>query len=77
MGVEGWKKRGRERATKVLLALHSLWGVYTVHTIYTGNNMGQKCEGKCGLWVLNEILKKTYAENLKKIVGAVWELPVK
>ena len=36
------------------------------HTIYTRNNMGQKCEGDCGLWVLNEILKKTYPENLKK-----------
>ena len=31
--------------------------------------MGQKCEGNCGLWVLNEILKKTYPENLKKIVS--------
>ena len=39
--------------------------------------MSQKCEGNCGLWVLNEILKKTYAENLKKIVDAVWELPAK
>ena len=47
------------------------------HTIYTRNNMGQKCEGNCDLWVLNEIFKKTYAENLKKIVGAVWELPAK
>ena len=47
------------------------------HTIYTRNNMGQKCEGNCGLWVLNEILKKTYPESLKKIVGAVWELPAK
>ena len=36
--------------------------------------MGQKCEGNCGLWVLNKILKKTYTEILKKIVGAVWEL---
>ena len=35
--------------------------------------MGQKCEGNCGLWVLNEIIKKKYSENLKKIVGAVWE----
>ena len=34
--------------------------------------MGQKSDGNCGLWVLNEILKETYAENLKKIVGAVW-----
>ena len=28
------------------------------HTIYTRNNMGQKCEGNCGLWVLNEVIKK-------------------
>ena len=34
--------------------------------------MGQKCEGNCGLGV-----KKTYPENLKKIMGAVWELPAK
>ena len=45
--------------------------------MYARNNMGQKCEGNCGLWVLNEILKKTYPENLKKIVGAVWEIPAK
>ena len=37
--------------------------------------MGQKCEGNCGLWVLNEILKKTYPESLKKIVGAVSDPP--
>ena len=48
-----------------------------LHTIYTRNNMSQKCEGNCGLWVLNEIIKKTYPENLKKIMGAVWELPAK
>ena len=40
-----------------------------LHTIYTKNNMGHKCEGNCGLWVLNEILKKTYPENLKKNRG--------
>ena len=51
--------------------------LFIYHTIYTRNNMGQKCEGNCGLWVLNEILKKTYPENLKKILGAVWELPAK
>ena len=40
--------------------------------------MGLKYEGNCGLWVLNEIIKKNiYAENLKKIVGAIWELPAK
>ena len=39
--------------------------------------MGQECEGNCGLWVLNEITLKKYAESLKKIVGAVWELPAK
>ena len=39
--------------------------------------MRQKCGGNCGLWVLNEINKKKYPENMKKIVGAVWELPAK
>ena len=39
--------------------------------------MGQKCEGNCGLWVLNEIIEKIYSENLKKIVGAVWKLLAK
>ena len=29
------------------------------------------------LWVLNEIILKKYPENMKKIVGAVWELPAK
>jgi hypothetical protein len=29
----------------------------------------------CGF--LMKYLKKTYPENLKKIVGAVWELPAK
>ena len=48
-----------------------------MHTIYTRNNMGQKCEGNCGLWVLNKILNNTYLEILKKIVGAVWEIPAK
>ena len=37
--------------------------------------MCQKCGGICGLWVLNEIIKEMYAENMKKIVGAVWKLP--
>ena len=51
--------------------------VETLHTTYTRNNIGQKCEGNCGLWALGEIIKKNYPENLKKIVGAVWELPAK
>ena len=32
--------------------------------------MCQKWEGDFGLWVLNEIIFKKYAERLKKIVGA-------
>ena len=51
--------------------------VIPCHTIYTRNNMGQKCEGNCGLWVLNKIIKESYPEILKKIVGAVWKLPAK
>ena len=39
--------------------------------------MCQKWEGDCGLWVLNEIILKKCAENMKKIVGAVWKLPAK
>ena len=49
----------------------------TVHPPYSWNIMCQKWEGDCGLWVLNEIILKRYAESLKKIVGAVWELPAK
>ena len=41
------------------------------------NNMGQKRKGNCSLWVLNEMIKKLYPENLKKIMVAVWELPAK
>ena len=36
--------------------------------------MCQKWEGYCGLLVLNELILKKYAESLKNIVGAVWEL---
>jgi hypothetical protein len=39
--------------------------------------MGQKYEGNCGLWVLDEMIKKIYPGNLKKIVGAVWKLSAK
>ena len=39
--------------------------------------MCQKCESNCGLWVLTEIIQKIFPENMKKIVGAVWELPAK
>ena len=31
--------------------------------------MCQKWEGDCGLWVLDEIAKKSYTESLKKIVS--------
>ena len=37
--------------------------------------MCQKWESNCGLWVLNEIIQKVYTESLKKIAGAIWELP--
>ena len=47
------------------------------HTTNSRNNMCQKCEGDCGLWVLIEIIQKKCPENMKKIVGALWELPAK
>ena len=51
--------------------------LYPTHTTYNRNIMRLKCGGDCGLWVLNEIIKKIYPENLRKIVGALWELPAK
>ena len=39
--------------------------------------MCQKYGGICGLWVLNELIKKKYAENMNKIMGGVWKLPAK
>ena len=51
--------------------------VVQLHTTYSRNNIGQRCEGNCGLWVLNEIVRRMYPESLKKIMGAVWELPAK
>ena len=51
--------------------------VATCRTTYSINIRLQKCAGICGLWVLNEIIKKIYPENMKKIVGVVWKLPAK
>ena len=48
-----------------------------LHTTYSRNNMCQKCGGNCGLWVLHEMIQKKYPESLKKIVGALRELPAK
>ena len=47
------------------------------HATYIRNDMGQKCEGNYGLWAPNEVIKKIYPENLKKIMGALWELPAR
>ena len=44
------------------------------HHLY---NMGQKCKGNCDFWVLNKMIKKMYPENLKKVMGAISELPAK
>ena len=55
---------------------HHLW-MFPLHTTYVRNNLRQKCGVNCGFWVLNEINKTNYPESIKKIVGAVWELPAK
>ena len=39
--------------------------------------MCQKCEGICGLWVLDLTIKEIYAEDMKKNVGDFWKLPAK
>ena len=48
-----------------------------LHITYSRNIMCKKCGGICGLWVLNETMQKKYPENMKKIVGAIWEIPAK
>ena len=40
-----------------------------IHTTYNKNIMCQKCGGVCGLWFLNEIIKKISWKNEKKL----WE----
>ena len=42
-----------------------------IHTTYIRNNMSQKYEGDCGLWVLNEMIKEIYPEHLKKNRGCL------
>ena len=43
-----------------------IWSLPTNHTIYSRNDRGQKCEGNCGLCVLNEIIKKKNILKIKK-----------
>ena len=66
-----------QRNSSVSTSCRNLSYMKNGHTTYSWNIMCQKWEGDCGLWVLNEIILKKYAESLKKIVGAVWELPAK
>ena len=73
----GWGKKRIDRISPGHCLDVTHWGQKysgVVHTTYSKNNMGHKCEGNRGLWVLNEIIKRIYPENLKKIVDAVWEL---
>ena len=65
------------RKIKFLTFTRTLYALLVFHTTYSRNNMHQKCGGDCGLWVLIEIIQKKYPENMKKIVGVVWELPAK
>ena len=60
----------------VLLCFYNRGGINDMgaHTIYIRNNVGQKYEGNCGLWVLNEVIKKPYPEYLKKNCGCRLEV---
>ena len=53
-----WKELFPESKTMLISDLKKLIDKIgkVSHTTYTRNNMGQKCEGNCGLWVLNEII---------------------
>ena len=35
------------------------------HTIYSRNNMHQKCGGNCGLWILHEIIQNEYSDDFE------------
>ena len=60
---------GQQQHAALLLDFQTLRHPW--HPTYSWNIMCQKWESDCGLWVLNEIILKKYAESLKKIVGAV------
>ena len=67
-----------KKKSKIIQVNSTLWHINDAYySTYSRNNMGQKCEGNCGLWVLNKTIKNIYPEILKKIMGAVWELPAK
>ena len=74
--ILAWAGLGRG---KTLLVIEIFFALYSKqnHTIYSRNNMRQKCGGNCGLWILHEIIQNEYSENLRKMVGALWELPAK
>ena len=36
--------------------------------------MGQKCEGNCGLWVLNEIIKNIYPEKVEEYIPTFYKI---
>ena len=61
-----WRLEMKQKFSQILL----LEILYVLHTTYSRNNMCQKCGGDCGLWVLHEIILKTYPENLKKNCGS-------
>ena len=71
------KELHRLSETPLLILLDSIYskshsGVkYAPHTILLRNNMRPESEHKSGLWDLSIFWKESYAENLKKIVGAV------
>ena len=60
IGEELWTQNPKGKHLYSYLREHS-----HMHTIYTRINMSQKCEDNCGLWVLNEISLKKYAESAR------------
>ena len=54
-----------------------LYLLLLLHITYSWFIMGLKSEGNCGLWIFDKIMIKICTESLKKIVGAVWEIPAK
>ena len=44
-----------------------------VTTLHRRHIIWNNVRQKCGLWILNEMIKRKYAESMKRILGVVWE----